>query len=65
MLDTSLLEELTADACAAITARPGHRETLLHSIDAANLFLVALDDERSSFRYHHLVRHLLGGWVAG
>jgi len=58
MLDTSLLEELTADACAAITARPD-AATLLHSIDAANLFLVALDDERTSFRYHHLVRHLL------
>src|SRR5208283_4259236 len=33
--------------------------TLLHSIDAANLFLVALDDDRTSFRYHHLVRQLL------
>ena len=58
MLDTSVLGELTADACAAITARPD-AEALLHSIDAANLFLVALDDERSSFRYHHLVRRVL------
>ncbi|MGD0936757.1 MAG: hypothetical protein ABR922_19570, partial [Streptosporangiaceae bacterium] len=58
MLDTSVLGELTADACAAITARQD-AAALLHSIDAANLFLVALDDERTSFRYHHLVRQVL------
>ena len=58
MLDTSVLGELTADACAAVTGRPD-AAALLRSIDAANLFLVALDDERTSFRYHHLVRQLL------
>jgi LuxR family transcriptional regulator, maltose regulon positive regulatory protein len=58
MLDTSVLGELTADACAAVTARQD-AAALLRSIDAANLFLVALDDERSSFRYHHLVRRVL------
>ncbi len=58
MLDTSVLRELTADACAAVTARQD-AAALLRSIDAANLFLVALDDERSSFRYHHLVRRVL------
>ena len=58
MLDTSVLEELTAGACAAVTARPD-AAALLRSIDAANLFLVALDDERTSFRYHHLVRQVL------
>jgi LuxR family transcriptional regulator, maltose regulon positive regulatory protein len=29
---------------------------LLRSIDAANLFTVALDDDRTSYRYHHLVQ---------
>jgi LuxR family transcriptional regulator, maltose regulon positive regulatory protein len=58
MLDTSVLGELTADACAAVTARPDAAK-LLRRIDAANLFLVALDDGRSSFRYHHLVRRVL------
>ena len=58
MLDTSVLGELTADACAAVTARPD-AVALLRSIDAASLFLVALDDERTSFRYHHLVRRVL------
>jgi LuxR family maltose regulon positive regulatory protein len=58
MLDTSVLGELTAGACAAVTERQD-AAALLHSIHAANLFLVALDDERTSFRYHHLVRQAL------
>ena len=58
MLDTSVLGELTTDACAAVTGRQD-AAALLHSIDAANLFMVALDDEGTSFRYHHLVRQVL------
>jgi LuxR family maltose regulon positive regulatory protein len=58
MLDTSVLGELTADACAAVTGRQD-AAALLRSIDAASLLLVALDDERISFRYHHLVRQVL------
>jgi LuxR family transcriptional regulator, maltose regulon positive regulatory protein len=58
MLDTSILGELTADACAAITGR-ADAAALLRHIDTGNLFTVALDDERTSFRYHHLVRQVL------
>ena len=58
MLDTSILGELTADACAAVSGRQD-AAARLRGIDLANLFLVALDDERTSFRYHHLVRQLL------
>ena len=58
MLDTCVLVELTADVCAAVTGRPD-AAALLHGIDAANLFLVALDEERTSFRYHHLVHQIL------
>jgi LuxR family maltose regulon positive regulatory protein len=43
MLDTSILWELTADACAAVTARQD-AAALLRRIDTASLFLVALDD---------------------
>jgi LuxR family maltose regulon positive regulatory protein len=58
MLDTSVLGELTARDCAAVT---GQRDaaSMLRSIDAANLFLVALNEERTSFRYHRLVRQVL------
>jgi LuxR family transcriptional regulator, maltose regulon positive regulatory protein len=58
MLDTSVLSELTPAACTAVTGRRD-AAALLHGIDAANLFLVALDEERASFRYHHLIRQLL------
>jgi len=59
MLDTSILVgALTADACAAVTGRQD-AAALLHGIETAHLFLVALDDERTSFRYHRLVRRVL------
>ena len=58
MLETSVLDELTADACAAVTGR-GDAAALLRGIEAANLFIVALDDDRTSYRYHHLVREVL------
>jgi LuxR family transcriptional regulator, maltose regulon positive regulatory protein len=42
-LDTSVLDELTAGACAAVTGRQDAASLLRH-VDAANLFLVAADD---------------------
>jgi LuxR family transcriptional regulator, maltose regulon positive regulatory protein len=58
MLETSVLDELTAEACAAVTGRQD-AAALLRGIEAANLFLVALDDDRRSYRYHHLVHQML------
>ena len=58
MLETSILDELTAEACTAVTGRQD-AAALLRSMEAANLFVVALDDERTSYRYHHLVRNVL------
>ncbi len=58
MLETSVLDELTADACAAVTGRRD-AAALLRGIDAANLFIVPLDDDHGSYRYHHLVREML------
>ena len=58
MLEVSILSELTAAACAAVTGRQD-AAALLRGMHAANLFVVALDDERTSFRYHHLVRQVL------
>ena len=58
MLDTSVLSELTADTCAAVS---GARDAavLLHAIDAAHLFLVPVDEERTRFRCHGLVRQIM------
>ena len=58
MLETSVLDELTADACVAVTGRQD-AAALLRSIEAANLFIVALDDDRTRYRYHHLVHQVL------
>ena len=64
MLDTSILGVLTAEACAAVTGRQDGA-ALLRAIGAAHLFLVALDEERTSFRYHHLVRRVLRAELRG
>lgn len=58
MLDISVLAELTPGACAAVSGRhdAGVR---LRDLHAAGLFLVSLDEQRTCFRYHHLVRQLL------
>ena len=58
MIDASVLDELTAEACVAVTGRPDS-SALLRSIEAANLFIVALDDDRTIYRYHHLVHRVL------
>ncbi|MGP8001961.1 MAG: LuxR C-terminal-related transcriptional regulator [Streptosporangiaceae bacterium] len=58
LLDTSILGVLTAGSCAAVSERPDPA-AMLREIDAANLFLAPLDDEQTSFRYHHLVRQVL------
>ena len=58
MLETSVLGELTTESCAAVTKRPD-AGALLRDIEAAHLFLIPLDDERTRFRYHRLVRDVL------
>ena len=58
LLETSVLERLAADLCAAVTGRPD-AAALLERLDAADLFLTALDPERRWYRYHHLFAEFL------
>jgi LuxR family maltose regulon positive regulatory protein len=58
MLRTSVLQRLTAPACDAV-AGTTTAARLLEEIERANLFLVALDDRRERYRYHHLFAELL------
>ncbi len=58
MLETSVLDVLTADACTAVTGRED-AAVMLSGLEAANLFVVALDDDWASYRYHHLVHDVL------
>ena len=58
LLQTSVLERLSGDLCDAILGAPGSR-SVLEQLDRANLFLIALDDRRQWYRYHHLFADLL------
>jgi LuxR family maltose regulon positive regulatory protein len=53
LLDTCVLDELTGDLCDALTGRRDGRP-MLEALERENLFVVALDDERRWYRYHHL-----------
>jgi LuxR family maltose regulon positive regulatory protein len=58
LLETSVLDRLSAELCDTVTGRTDGQE-MLEAIDAANLFLVPLDDVRGWWRYHHLFADLL------
>ncbi|MFY9776328.1 MAG: LuxR C-terminal-related transcriptional regulator, partial [Trebonia sp.] len=58
MLDTSVLSELAVDTCAAVSGAQD-AAVLLHAIDAAHLFLVPVNEERTRFRCHRLVRQIM------
>jgi len=60
LVKTSMLNRLCGSLCDAILQDREHSsQTLLRDIQQANLFLVALDNERHWFRYHHLFADLL------
>lgn len=58
LLQTAVLERLTADLCAALTGRADSQATL-ERLDRENLFLIPLDEERGWYRYHHLFAEFL------
>ncbi len=58
LLETSLLSRLTGPLCDAVTGRDGGKATL-EELDRKNLFVVALDDQRRWYRYHHLFADVL------
>lgn len=58
LLQTSILNQLYAPLCQAVTSMDNCQE-ILESLEAANLFLVPLDDERCWYRYHQLFKDLL------
>jgi LuxR family maltose regulon positive regulatory protein len=58
LLETSVLDRLSGPLCDAVTGRTGSQR-LLERVERANLFLVALDEVRGWWRYHHLFADLL------
>jgi LuxR family transcriptional regulator, maltose regulon positive regulatory protein len=58
MVRTSILQRLSASLCDAVLETDNSGE-LLAELEQANLFLIALDDHRQWYRYHHLFAQLL------
>lgn len=58
LLKTSLLDRLCSSLCDAVMEINTSR-SVLDYLDTNNLFLIALDDQRKWYRYHHLFRDLL------
>lgn len=55
---TSILEQLSASLCEAVTGQKNSQQ-LLRDLERRNLFLVPLDDHRTWYRYHALFAELL------
>jgi LuxR family maltose regulon positive regulatory protein len=60
LLRTSVLERMNGPLCDAVTGQRRGRATL-EALDRENLFVVALDDRRQWYRYHHLFADVLRG----
>jgi LuxR family maltose regulon positive regulatory protein len=58
LLRTAILKRLCGPLCNAITDRMDGQD-VLEGLEAANLFIIPLDDERHWYRYHHLFSDLL------
>ncbi|MBN1191318.1 MAG: hypothetical protein JXA46_16300 [Dehalococcoidales bacterium] len=63
LLETSILERLSAPLCDAVTDR-SDSQLWLEKLEIANLFINALDDERRWYRYHQLFAAVLRNQLA-
>ena len=58
LLHTALLDRLNASLCQEVTGEEDSRAMLAH-LERANMFIVALDDEHTWYRYHQLFADFL------
>jgi ATP/maltotriose-dependent transcriptional regulator MalT len=63
LLDTAVLERMSASLCNALTGRDDG-QLMLEKLERENLFVVPLDDERRWYRYHRLFADFLRGRLA-
>jgi LuxR family maltose regulon positive regulatory protein len=67
LVRTAVLDRLCAGLCDAVMAADGtgpsgggpDSQAMLEHLERANLFVIALDDERRWYRYHHLFADVL------
>lgn len=58
LLCSAILKQICAEACNAIL-EIDDSQPMLEALEAANLFIVPLDEQRRWYRYHHLFAELL------
>ncbi len=58
LLQSAVLDRLTGPLCDAVTGGNDGSE-MLRALERANVFIVALDDRREWYRYHHLFADVL------
>jgi LuxR family transcriptional regulator, maltose regulon positive regulatory protein len=58
LLQTSLLEQMSAPLCNAVLNR-NDSQLILETLEKNNMFVIPLDTERTWYRYHHLFADLL------
>ncbi len=58
LLHTAILDRLSGPLCDAVTGR-SDSEGLLAQLEAGNLFVIPLGEDRHWYRYHHLFSDLL------
>ena len=58
LLQTSILEQMSAPLCNAVLNRNDSQQ-ILETLEKNNMFVIPLDEERTWYRYHHLFADLL------
>jgi len=58
LLQTSILEQMSAPLCNAVLNR-NDSQLILETLEKNNMFVIPLDEERTWYRYHHLFVDLL------
>jgi len=58
LLQTSILEQMSAPLCNAVLQR-NDSQLILEALEKNNMFVIPLDEERNWYRYHHLFADLL------
>ena len=64
LLQTAVLDRLSGPLCDAVTGRADGSQMIM-TVERANLFIVALDDRREWYRYHHLFADVLRARMLG
>lgn len=64
LLRTSVVDRMSGRLCDSLLDTEGS-QSMLEGLERSNLFVVALDDERAWYRYHHLFGQMLRAGLAG